>query len=211
GARVRFCAVQQAGDGVYNFAQRAARVEGGGRVEWMLAEFGGRLTRSSFVSLLVGSGAASEARAVFLAGGRQHMDLVGQHVHCSDHTESDMTVRGVLGDRARSVFRGLIQIDKGARESSAHQREQTLLLSERARTDAIPSLIIDENAVRAGHAATTGPIDREQVFYMMSRGLTEQQATRLIVEGFFAPVVEGIPVDAVRKAVAERMEAYFGG
>jgi len=135
---------------------------------------------------------------VFFGEGEQHFDMGITMLHEGEHTASDMLTKGVLKDKGRMVYRGLTDIEHGARFASGFQRENTMLLSEEARSDAIPGLEIDETEVQAGHAATVGQIDRNHLFYLMSRGLPRAEAMRLIVEGFFDPVLARVPVEGVR-------------
>jgi len=118
-----------------------------------------------------------------------------------------MVTKGVLTDRGRVVYRGLTDIENGARFTSAFQRENTMLLSEHARSDAIPGLEIDETEVQAGHAATVGQIDKVQLFYLMSRGLPRNEAIYLIVSGFFDPILQRVPIEGVR----HELEALIDG
>ncbi len=201
GARIRFGFVQDWGEKTVNFTTRRAFVSRDANVEWMGGDFGSRLSRSHARSVLEGTGSESTNLSVFFGTESQHLDVGITMLHVGDHTSSDMLTKGVLDDRARVVYRGLTDIEGGARFTSGFQRENTMLLSKDARSDAIPGLEIDESEVQAGHAATVGQIDKVYLFYLMSRGLTKTDAIRLIVDGFFDPVLQRIPVEGVRDEI----------
>lgn len=211
GAQVRYGAIQSWGDATYNFTARRALLRRDARVEWMGGDFGSRLSRSHVRSILEGTGSESTNLSVFYGARNQHLDLGITMRHVGDHTASDMVTKGVLDGRARVVYRGLTDIENGARFTSAFQRENTMLLSEEARSDAIPGLEIDETEVQAGHAATVGQIDKVHLFYLMSRGLPKQEAIRLIVEGFFDPVLQRMPVERVRREIQALIEGKMKG
>lgn len=209
GAQVRFGGVQNWAGNLNSFTVRRALVERDARVDWTLGEFGGALTRAEVTSQVTGQGADSNVFLVFFGSGEQHLDVQTGMVHKSGagHSTSDIQARGVLTDNARAVYRGLGEIQPGAKACKTFQREQTLVLSENARADAIPSLIIDEFDVeQAGHAATTGQVDREQLFYLMSRGIPRKEALKLIVTGFFAPLIDRLPVESLKADLQELIE-----
>jgi len=206
GAQVRFGAVQTWGDGTYNFTTRRAVLARDAKVEWIPGEFGSALSRSHARSVLSGSGSESYSVGIFFGSGRQHIDMGITMLHVGDHTSSDMVTKGVADDHARVVYRGLTDIEHGARFTSGFQRENTMLLSEDARADAIPGLEIDETEVQAGHAATVGQIDKVQLFYLMSRGLPKSEAIHLIVSGFFDPILQRIPIEGVRAELQELID-----
>jgi len=207
GAQVRFGAIQNWGSETYNFTTRRAFLTRDSKVEWVPGEFGSALTRSHAKSILNGSGSESYSLGVFFGERNQHIDMGITMLHEGDHTSSDMVTKGVLTDRGRVVYRGLTDIENGARFTSAFQRENTMLLSEHARSDAIPGLEIDETEVQAGHAATVGQIDKVQLFYLMSRGLPRNEAIYLIVSGFFDPILQRVPIEGVR----HELEALIDG
>ena len=162
--------------------------------------------RSEIVNDVAGEGSESNLKVVFGATGRQHQDIVASQVHNGSFSRSDILGRGVLSGRAHTVFRGNGQINHAAKNASTYQRQQALVLSDKARADSIPALIINEHEVEgAGHAATVGQLDEEQLFYLMARGLTRQEAVRLLVMAFLAPVLEQIPVQELRDEMIRLM------
>ncbi len=207
GAEVRFCSLQRWSAATDSFAVRRALVGRGARVEWVAGEFGGRLARSEVQSLLYGDGGRSRATVAYFASGTQHLDVGAGAVHVAPGTESEIIARGALAGRSRAVYRGLGHILRGARGARMEQRQRALLLSPQARGDSIPSLLIEENDVQAGHAAAAGPLDDDQLFYLMSRGLPVAQARRLLVRGFFQPLVAGLDLPALRPLLDRELEA----
>lgn len=206
GAKVQYGAIQQCSSRVEGFIHRAGQIAQDGTLEWNIGEFGAGLVVSDHVSHLNEPGALTKSVTVFFGSGQQHQDYTAKSYHHAPHTTSDMVARGVMKDRSRSVFTGLTQIEKGAKGTDGRQREQTLMLSDEARADAIPSLLIDERDVYAAHAASAGPVDRAALFYLTSRGLTEEEAERMIVHGFLAPVIDSIPVQELRSEVWDAVE-----
>jgi Fe-S cluster assembly protein SufD len=163
--------------------------------------------RSEIVNHVNGEGSESNLKVVFGATGRQHQDIVASQIHTGSNSRSDILGRGVLSGKAHTVFRGNGQIEKAAKNAATYQRQQALVLSDKgARADSIPALIINEHEVAgAGHAATVGQLDEEQLFYLMARGLSRQQAIRMLVLAFLGPVLEQIPVEELREEMTRLM------
>jgi len=206
GAHVQYGAIQLCSSQVEGFIHRSARVAQDALLEWNIGEFGAGLLVSDHVSLLEEPGASTKSVTVFFGSEHQHQDYTAKSYHQAPHTTSDIVARGVMKGHARSIFTGLTQIEAGAKGSDGRQREQTLMLSDDARADAIPSLIIDERDVFAAHAASAGPIDKLALFYLTSRGLTPKEAERMIVHGFLAPVIDSIPLQGLRDEVWAAVE-----
>ncbi|MBE3578227.1 MAG: SufD family Fe-S cluster assembly protein [Limnochordales bacterium] len=201
GAKLRLGLVQNLAAGGCTFRLGRALLEKDATLELFAVEVGGRWSRLQFETELIGQGASVSSFALFLGTGRQRYHLDLGHLHRGEHTRSDMTVRGVLRDRAYTRFRGLGYIHFGAQGASSFQRTDTLLLSRTARADVVPSLKIDEDDVQAGHGAAVGQVDEEALFYLMSRGLSRVQATRLIVEGFLQSLLDKATVPGVDRVV----------
>ncbi|HVY60106.1 MAG TPA: SufD family Fe-S cluster assembly protein, partial [Planctomycetota bacterium] len=151
-------------------------------------------------------GGRANARSMIFGNGRQLTDLAVRMIHVGRDTESDMLVRAALADTSRAVYRGYVDIKRGAKGTNSQQKEAVLLMSTEARSDAIPSLYIDENDVKAGHGATAGRVDEKMVFYLMSRGLSRKAAEKLVVEGFFTPLLERITIEKLREELLERID-----
>jgi len=171
---------------------------------------GSKMSKTISRTSLLGPAAHNEMLGVLFGDGQQQFDHWAFQTHVAPNTTSHLEYRGALKDSARSSFVGLVKIEKEAQKSNAHQSNRNLLLSREARADAIPKLEIIANDVQCGHASATGPVDPDQMFYLASRGLTPDLAERMIVEGFFEPVVSKIPpgpvLERVRKFLEEKLE-----
>ncbi|MFO7274011.1 MAG: Fe-S cluster assembly protein SufD [Bacillota bacterium] len=206
GARVRYGYLQNHSQDAWAFVFRRGRMGKDATLDWAGGEFGGSLVRSEIVNDVAGDGAQSNLKVVFAANGHQHQDIVAAQIHNGSYSQSDILGRGVLSGHAHAVFRGNGQINRAAKHAKTFQRQQALVLSRTARADSIPALIINEHEVEgAGHAATVGQLDEEQLFYLMARGLTRQEAVRMLVLAFLAPVLEQIPVEELRDEMKRLM------
>jgi Fe-S cluster assembly protein SufD len=146
----------------------------------------------------------------FFGDGRQHFDQHTFQNHEIGHSTSDLLYKGALKDNAYSVFRGLIRVNSGAQRSDAYQANRNLLLSPHAHADSIPELEIEANDVRCSHGATVGPIDDEALFYLMARGIERPVAEHLIVEGFFDPLMQKIPLDSIKDKLFAAIQKKIG-
>lgn len=211
GAKVNFISLQNFDQGTYSFNPRRAHVGRDAEVKWTASELGGKIARSENTSYIEGEGANSEAVVVFFASGEQALDVSAAMIHRGHHSTSDIIAKGVMNDKAKTIWRGLGHIQPGSKGSSTFQRENSLILSENAKGDAIPGLLIEETDVAgAGHAATVGRIDEAQLFYLQSRGIAVEQAQRMIVEGFFGSVLELVPIESVRTEVQSLVDRKLG-
>jgi Fe-S cluster assembly protein SufD len=199
GARVQYGGFQNWNTSTFNFYRRRAQVARDGRMNWTIGWLGGKLTMSKVESQLQGPGAEMEDIQVLFGSGKQHFDLSSTLRNSAPNVRGEIHLKAVMKDTARSVVYGFIKVDPPAQQSNSYQLAQGLLLNEGAHCDAIPGLEIEANDVRATHGASIGPIDDEQVFYLQSRGMPAEQAKRTIVEGFFDPTIEKIPVELVRE------------
>lgn len=206
GARVRYGYLQNHSQDAWAFTFRRGLTGRDANLDWAGGEFGGSLVRSEIVNSMAGEGSESKIKVVFGATDRQHQDIVAAQVHTGANSHSDILGRGVLSGRAHTVFRGNGQINYSAKNAATFQRQQALVLSDKARADSIPALIINEHEVAgAGHAATVGQLDEEQLFYLMARGLSRAEAVRMLVLAFLAPVLEQIPVEELRDEMTQLM------
>jgi Fe-S cluster assembly protein SufD len=194
----------------YNFSAERALVERDATLHWVLGGMGSRLTKSFIESSLVGPGSTALMSGVFFADGRQHLDYDTQQNHVAAHTTSDLLYKGALKDKARSVWQGMIKVLPGAQKTDGYQANRNLILAKTARADSIPGLEIEADDVRCTHGATVSQLDPEEVFYIRSRGLPLDQTQRLVVQGFFAPVIERIPLASVRERLQEEIVKKIG-
>jgi Fe-S cluster assembly protein SufD len=198
GANLRFVELQSWGEHVWNFTHERARVARDASLDWIFGALGSHLTKNFSDLDLTGPGATGRMSGFYFTDGDQHLDLDTQQNHLAPHTTSDLLYKGALRDRSRSVWQGMIYVAPGAQKTDGYQANRNIVLSENARSDSIPGLEILADDVRCTHGATVGKIDAEQVFYLRSRGIPYHEAERLIVEGFFDPIMQRIPFEGVR-------------
>jgi len=201
-ANVTYVQAQRWNRQVWNFASHRAIVARDAHLCWVSAVFGGRLNKINQAVILDGAGSSAQMLGLAFTDARQHFDVSTAQEHTSPHTTSDLLYRTVLKDRAQTAWGGNIYVYPSANYTDAYQKNDNLLLSERAHADTLPGLEIEAHEVRCTHGATAGKIDAEQVFYLMSRGVSYAQAEKLIVDGFFAPVMERIPLESVREELS---------
>ncbi|QAY65078.1 Fe-S cluster assembly protein SufD [Paenibacillus protaetiae] len=211
GALVRFGSIHQLSEGGIDLTLRRAVVENDGRIEWVISDLNDGATMSDTSSLLKGNGSTSDAKVISIGKNSQQMSITTRAVHIGLSSESDMITRAVMKDSATAIINGITKIEKGATKANGQQTERVLMLSPKARGDANPILLIDEDDVKAGHAASVGQVNQEQVYYLMSRGISKQDAERLIIYGFLTPVVTEIPIDAVREQLERVLERKLEG
>jgi Fe-S cluster assembly protein SufD len=205
-ARLRYVCGQELNERSWIFGSQRAEVQRDGRLEWVVLGFGSAKGKVRTETLLAGPGADAKVTGAYAPHGRQHIDFDTTQEHGAPNTTSDLAFRGILADRSSAVWRGMIKVDPGAQQTDAFQECRNLLLSKRAHADAIPGLEILANDVRCTHAAAVAQIDREQLFYLRSRGLEQAVATRLVIEGFMAELVERFDAGPMRDALAHALE-----
>ena len=211
-ARSNLCYVQLQNwnDKVWHFAHQVGRVEASASLQWTVGALGARLAHIHQDVFLDGKGAAAEVNGVTFATGKQLISYYTQQTHNAPHTKSDLLYKDVVRDHARCVWRGMIKVAKDAQKTDGYQRNDSLLMSETCRADAIPGLEIEADDVRCTHGATCGRVDEEQLFYCRCRGLSRAEAMHLIVEGFFQRVYDRIPVEIVRETLGQAVERKLG-
>lgn len=207
GARVEYVSVQNLSRGTWHFASHHARVERDAELDWVAGGFGSAKGKVRIQNDLAGPGATSRVTGAYFADGTQHLDYDTFQEHMAPSTTSDFAFKGALRDTARAVWRGMIRVEEGAQKTNAYQENRNLLLSKTAHADSIPGLEILANDVRCTHGATLGQVDRELLFYLMTRGLTRAEAERVIVRGFFQDVLDRVELEPVREALAAALEA----
>jgi len=213
-ASLRYVCGQDLSPKSWAFATQRAEVDRDGSLEWVAMGFGGAQGKVRMETKLAGRGASAKVTGAYAGTGRQHLDYDTTQEHAAEDTFSDLSFRGVLSGRATAVWRGMINVDRGAQRTDAFQDCRNLLLSTRAHADAIPGLQIEADDVRCTHAAAIAQIDPEQLFYLTSRGLGQEEASGLIVEGFLAELVERVPegplADAFSAALETRLSELLG-
>lgn len=210
GAHLRYVQLQNWNMKSWHFAHQAGRVARNGSLQWTVGGLGAKLAHVHQTVDLDGPGAEAQVNGVTFATDRQVLSYYTQQTHHAPNTQSDLLYKDVLRDRSRVVWRGMIKVDPGAQKTDGYQRNDSLILTETARCDAIPGLEIEADDVRCTHGATAGQVDVEQVFYLMCRGLSKFEAMHMIVKGFFQTVTDRIPVEIVRDTLDKAVEKKLG-
>jgi Fe-S cluster assembly protein SufD len=197
-ASLRFVELQSWGRHVWNFSHERVSVGRNGNLDWIFGAIGSRLTKNFSELDLVGEGATGRMSGFYFTDGNQHLDHDTQQNHLAPHTTSDLLFKGALKGHSRSVWQGMIYVAVGAEKTDGYQANRNLILSPNARADSIPGLEILADDVRCTHGATVGKLEQEPMFYLKSRGIPEKEAERLLVEGFFDPIMQRIPFEGVQ-------------
>jgi Fe-S cluster assembly protein SufD len=212
GATLRFVELQSWGDNIWNFTHERVQVERDGNVEWIFGALGSHLTKNFSDLTLKGEGSTGKMSGFYFTDGDQHLDHDTQQNHLAPHTTSDLLFKGALVGESHSVWQGMIYVAGNASKTDGYQANRNLILDRRARADSLPGLEILTDDVRCTHGATVGKINPEEIFYLESRGMPRSDAERLIVEGFFDPIMQRIPFEGVRQrfqnAILEKMKDY---
>ena len=206
GATLRYVNTQDVSERAWVFATARSQVERDGRLEWAALGFGSARGKVRMETKLAGPGAEARVTGGYAGGAGQHLDYDTTQEHAAPNTNSDLAFRGVLAAGATAVWRGMIKVDPGAQQTDAFQESRNLLLSTEAHADAIPGLEILADDVRCTHAAAVAQVDRDQLFYLTSRGLDPSEAKSLIVEGFLESLVERLAEGPVRDEVSAALE-----
>jgi Fe-S cluster assembly protein SufD len=208
-ARVRYLSIQDHGPSTWHVALQRAHVARDASLRSSAVALGGDYARLRSESLLSGVGAESDLLAVYYGDHGQMLDFRTLQDHAAPNTRSDLLFKGAVEDQARSVYSGLIHIRESAQKSVAFQTNRNLVLTEGAGAESIPNLVIEANDVKCSHASTVGPIDEDQLYYLESRGVSPEDAERLIVLGFFDDVFDRLPVPSLvrtlRHAVSDKL------
>ena len=210
-ARIRFVDLQRWGDTVQNFSTMRARLGHNASFQAALIGLGAAITKSRLDVLLNGEGAKADLLGLFLGGGDQRFDYHTRQDHIAPRTESDLFFKTALAGRAKFAWNGVVDVQKTASQAAANQTSRNLLLSDKASASPTPILEISAHDVaRCSHAATVGPVDQEQIFYLQSRGIPADDAERMLVEAFFAEVSERLPWERLQQRVRGLLEAKLG-
>jgi Fe-S cluster assembly protein SufD len=205
-ATLRYVNTQDISEKSWIFATQRAQVERDGRLDWAALGFGSGRGKVRMETKLAGSGSEARVTGGYAGGAGQHLDYDTTQEHAAPGTNSDLAFRGVLAAGATAVWRGMIKVDPGAQQTDAFQESRNLLLSPEAHADAIPGLEILADDVRCTHAAAVAQVDKDQLFYLTSRGLDAAAAKSLIIEGFLESLVERLAEGPVRDSVSEALE-----
>ncbi|MGH9190533.1 MAG: Fe-S cluster assembly protein SufB [Acidimicrobiales bacterium] len=195
GAHITYTTIQNWSTDVYNLVTKRARAEAESRVEWIDGNVGSRLTMKYPSVYLVGPKASGEVLSVAYAGKGMHQDAGAKMVHAAPETTSTIVSKSICKDGGRTSYRGLVKVEQGAHNVKSHVRCDALILDADSRSDTYPYMEIAERDAQVGHEATVSKVGEDQLFYLMSRGLSEQQAMSMIVNGFIEPVTRTLPME----------------
>jgi Fe-S cluster assembly protein SufD len=207
GSHLTFVELQSLGLNDWHFSHERVRVQANAKVDWIFVAVGSHLTKNFSEIDLDGPNAVGKMSGFYFTAGDQHLDHDTQQNHNAAHTTSDLLFKGALRDQSRSVWQGMIYVAPGAQKTDGYQANRNLVLSRGARADSIPGLEILADDVRCTHGATVGQLEQEHLFYLQARGLPRAVAERVLVDGFFDPVVQRIPYEGVRQRLKKAIEA----
>jgi len=213
GARFRYTTIQNWSNNMYNLVTQRAMVHEDGKMEWLDGNLGSKLTMKYPSCYLVGERAHGEILSIAYAGDGQHQDTGGKVVHAAPHTTSQIMSKSISKDHGRSSYRGLCKVYDGAVGAKSNVECDALLLNETSRTDTYPYIEIDENTASIGHEATVSKVGDEQIFYLMSRGLAQEEAMAMIVRGFIEPIAKELPLEyaiELNRLIELEMEGSVG-
>jgi Fe-S cluster assembly protein SufB len=212
-ARVRYTTIQNWSTNVYNLVTQRAIVHERGTMEWVDSNLGSKVTMKYPSCYLVGEGARGEILSMAFAGAGQHQDAGGKVIHFASNTSSKITSKSISKGGGRASYRGLLKVHKGAHNVRSNVVCDALLLDSQSRSDTYPYIEIDEDDVNIGHEASVSKVGEEQLFYLMSRGLSQEEATTMVVSGFIEPLVKELPMEyavEMNRLIQLQMEGSIG-
>ena len=212
-ARVRYTTIQNWSNNVYNLVTQRARVEENGTMEWVDANLGSKVTMKYPSCMLVGKGAHGEILSMAFSGKGQQHDTGGKVYHLAPDTSSKIISKSISKDGGRASYRGLLRVNKGNTNVKSNVVCDALLLDDHSRSDTYPYIEVDEQDVNIGHEASVSKVEEEQLFYLMSRGLSEEEATSMVVSGFIEPLVKELPMEyavEMNRLIQLQMEGSVG-
>ena len=213
GARVRYTTIQNWSNNVYNLVTQRAKVDANGTMEWVDCNLGSKMTMKYPSTYLMGPGAHGEILSVAFAGRGQVQDAGGKAIHFAPDTSSKITSKSISKDGGRASYRGLLKVYKGAHNVKSNVACDALLLDPASRSDTYPTIEVDEEDVTIGHEASVSKVGEEQLFYLMSRGLSQEEATTMVVSGFIEPLVKELPMEyavEMNRLIQLQMEGSVG-
>ena len=212
-ARVRYTTIQNWSKNVYNLVTKRATAAEGATMEWVDGNIGSKVTMKYPAIFLLGEHAKGETLSIAFAGEGQHQDAGAKMVHAAPHTSSSIVSKSVARGGGRTSYRGLVQVLEGAHHSASTVRCDALLVDQISRSDTYPYVDVREDDVSMGHEATVSKVSADQLFYLMSRGLTEEEAMAMIVRGFVEPIARELPMEyalELNRLIELQMEGAVG-
>jgi Fe-S cluster assembly protein SufB len=213
GGHCRYTTIQNWSNNVYNLVTKRTKVEAGATMEWVDGNLGSKVTMKYPAVLLMGEHAKGEVLSIAFAGEGQHQDAGAKMLHLAPHTSSTIISKSVARGGGRSSYRGLVEIHKGAHHSKSTVKCDALLVDEISRSDTYPYVDVREDDVSMGHEATVSKVSENQLFYLMSRGLTEEEAMAMVVRGFVEPIAKELPMEyalELNRLIELQMEGAVG-
>ncbi|MDQ8044015.1 MAG: Fe-S cluster assembly protein SufB, partial [Patulibacter sp.] len=213
GARIRYTTIQNWSNNVFNLVTKRAEAQANATVEWVDCNLGSKLTMKYPAVYLTGEGAHGEILSIAFAGAGQHQDAGGKIIHAAPNTTSNIFAKSISKDGGRSSYRGLLEIAPGAHGSKSKVVCDALLLDEESRSDTYPTIRIGDDDVDVGHEATVSKVGEEQLFYLQSHGIGEEEASKMIVNGFIEPIVKELPMEyavEMNRLIELQMEGSIG-
>ena len=212
-ARFRYTTIQNWSNNMYNLVTQRALVHEGANMEWLDGNLGSKLTMKYPSCYLVGEGAHGEILSIAYSGDGQHQDTGGKVVHVAPHTTSSIISKSISKGHGRSTYRGLCKVHEGAHHARSNVECDALLINDTSRTDTYPYIEIEENDANVGHEASVSKIGEEQLFYLTSRGISEEEAMAMIVRGFIEPIAKELPLEyavELNRLIELEMEGSVG-
>jgi len=213
GARCRYTTIQNWANNIYNLVTKRAVAYGDSLMEWIDGNLGSRLTMKYPAVYMMEPGAHGEILSIAFAGAGQHQDAGAKLVHCAPNTTGQIISKSISKNGGRASYRGLVKVEKGAKNTRCNVVCDALILDAKSRSDTYPYIEISEQDVSVGHEASVSRIGEEQLFYLMSRGLTEEEASAMIVNGFIEPLVKELPMEyavEMNRLIQLQMEGSVG-
>lgn len=205
GADLNWVEIQDLADQTYQIGLKRSEVGSNANLQWILYQRGGKISKTNIETVLNGEGAQAKVSGLIQGKNRQHLELASLTHHRQPHTTADILIKATAEDKAKTIFQGMIKIDKPAQQTESYMANHNLVLSDKAHCDSIPRLEIEADDVKASHGATIGQVDAEQLFYLRSKGLPPKMAETLLVEGFYEEIFGRIPLAPVHQL----LQAYF--
>jgi len=213
GGRCRYTTIQNWSTNVYNLVTKRTKAEEGATMEWVDGNIGAKVTMKYPSVWMMGEHAKGSVLSVAFAGKGQHQDTGSKMLHLAPHTSSEIISKSISREGGRSSYRGLVQVNPGAHHSRSTVKCDALLVDTKSRSDTYPYVDIREDDVTMGHEATVSKISDDQLFYLMSRGLTEEEAMAMIVRGFIEPIAKELPMEyalELNRLIEMQMEGAVG-
>jgi Fe-S cluster assembly protein SufD len=208
-SKLEYYRLQSWKENVTGITSWKGNLENDSKIDWIFAEFGGKLSRLKIDTFFSGSGSESTVNGIFFADNKKHFDITTDAYHNARGTTNNILVKGALNDNSTSVYRGKIKIDKIAQQTNSYLSDHSLLLGDGTISNSIPSLEIDANDVKASHGATIGKPDDEEIFYLMARGLARKEAEKLLITGYFSEITQKIKIEELKEKIESMLEEKY--